>query len=56
MLWPMCTCSNPQYFLGDALGSVRRLSDASGSLTLAQSFQPYGEGMNRSGSSAISFR
>ena len=35
-----------QYHLGDGLGSVRQLTDASGNLTLAKSYKPYGEGMN----------
>jgi YD repeat-containing protein len=35
--------SGAQYFLGDALGSVRQLVDANGELLLAQSYQPYGE-------------
>jgi len=30
------------YHLGDALGSVRQLADASGGVTLARSFEPYG--------------
>jgi RHS repeat-associated protein len=32
-----------EYFLGDALGSVRQLVDASGAVRLARSYQPYGE-------------
>ena len=35
--------SGAQYFLGDALGSVRQLVDAGGEVLLAQSYQPYGE-------------
>jgi RHS repeat-associated protein len=31
-----------QYFLGDALGSVRQLTDAAGELTLAKIYDPYG--------------
>ncbi len=30
------------YFLGDALGSVRQLADDSAAITLAQSYEPYG--------------
>ncbi len=30
-----------EFFLGDALGSVRQLTDASGAVTLNQSFDPY---------------
>jgi RHS repeat-associated protein len=32
-----------EYFLGDALGSVRQLADASGAVRLTRSYQPYGE-------------
>jgi RHS repeat-associated protein len=32
-----------EYFLGDALGSVRQLADASGAVRLSRSYQPYGE-------------
>jgi RHS repeat-associated protein len=35
--------SGGEYFLGDALGSVRQLADASGAVRLARSYQPYGE-------------
>ncbi|MBI1801352.1 MAG: RHS repeat-associated core domain-containing protein, partial [Chloroflexi bacterium] len=38
------------YFLGDALGSVRQLADASGAVTLAKSYQPYGSVMSSAGS------
>ena len=31
-----------EFFLGDALGSVRQLTDASGAVTLTQSYDPYG--------------
>lgn len=31
-----------EYFLGDALGSVRQLTDASGDITLAKQYDPYG--------------
>ena len=32
-----------EYFLGDALGSVRQLTDAQGQITLAKAYNPYGE-------------
>jgi RHS repeat-associated protein len=35
--------SGAQYFLGDALGSVRQLVDVNGDVLLAQSYEPYGE-------------
>ena len=31
-----------EYFLGDALGSVRQLTDASGTITYARAYDPYG--------------
>jgi len=31
-----------EYFLGDALGSVRQLTDAQGEITLANAYEPYG--------------
>ncbi|MBE7436686.1 MAG: RHS repeat-associated core domain-containing protein [Anaerolineales bacterium] len=36
------TGSVTEYFLGDALGSVRQLTDASGEITLAKNYDPYG--------------
>jgi RHS repeat-associated protein len=38
------------YFAYDGLGSVRQLVDASGSVGLAQTFDPYGNGYARAGS------
>ena len=32
-----------EYFLGDALGSVRQLADSAGAVTLTQSYAPYGD-------------
>ena len=40
-----------QYYLGDALGSVRQLTDEAGEITLAKSYLPYGEAINEAGSS-----
>jgi RHS repeat-associated protein len=34
--------NDPEYFLGDALGSVRQLTDQSGQVTYAKSYDPYG--------------
>jgi RHS repeat-associated protein len=31
-----------EYFLGDALGSVRQMTDAAGAVTLAKAYDPYG--------------
>jgi hypothetical protein len=44
-----------QYFLPDALGSVRQLSDAAGALALAQSFDPYGDLLASQGSAATPY-
>jgi hypothetical protein len=33
--------TSTEYFLTDALGSVRQLADADGLVSLAQSFKPY---------------
>jgi RHS repeat-associated protein len=38
------------YHLGDALGSVRQLVDASGNVTLARNFEPYGSTLGSAGS------
>ncbi len=35
--------TDTQYFLGDALGSVRQMTDASGAVTLAKNYDPYGQ-------------
>jgi len=34
--------SDTEYLLGDALGSVRQLTNAKGMVTLAKSYDPYG--------------
>jgi RHS repeat-associated protein len=38
------------YHLGDALGSVRQLVDATGAVTLARNFEPYGSTLGSAGS------
>jgi RHS repeat-associated protein len=38
-----------EYFLGDALGSVRQLTDATGAVTLSKSYEPYGDVMASAG-------
>ena len=43
------------YFLTDALGSVRQLTDASGAITLAKSYQPYGATLASAGSGTSPF-
>jgi hypothetical protein len=47
--------AGPEYFLGDALGSVRQLVDANGEVTLAKDYQPYGEALASAGSGATSY-
>lgn len=42
--------SAAEYFLEDALGSVRQLTDQSGVVTLTKSYQPYGEVLGSVGS------
>jgi hypothetical protein len=38
-----------QYYLGDALGSVRQLTDEAGEITLVKSYLPFGKAINWSG-------
>ena len=38
-----------QYYLGDALGSVRQLTNAVGSVTLARSYEPFGKLLSSAG-------
>ena len=42
--------SETDYFLGDALGSVRQLVDTSGVVRLAKNYEPYGSAMQSQGS------
>jgi RHS repeat-associated protein len=44
-----------QYFLPDALGSVRQLTGATGALALVQSFDPYGGLLSSQGSAATPY-
>ena len=43
------------YFLPDALGSVRQLADDGGEVTLAQSFEPYGDLLTSAGTGTTSY-
>jgi hypothetical protein len=43
------------YYLGDALGSVRQLTDESGAVTLTKNYTPYGETGTTSGAAATPF-
>ena len=45
-----------EYFLGDALGSVRQLADTTGAVTLTQSYAPYGETISSVGSGASAYQ
>ncbi len=36
------SATDTEFFLGDALGSVRQLADASGTVTLARNYDPFG--------------
>jgi RHS repeat-associated protein len=44
-----------QYYLGDALGSVRQLTDETGEISLAKSYLPYGEAITGAGGAASAF-
>jgi RHS repeat-associated protein len=43
------TGADTEYFLGDALGSVRQLADASGVLSLDRNYDPFGNGQASAG-------
>ena len=43
------------YHLGDALGSVRQLSDPTGVVTLARAYQPYGSALSSEGEGLTSY-
>ena len=47
--------STTEYFLGDALGSVRQLTDPASAVTLTQSYAPYGEVTQSVGASQTSY-
>ena len=44
--------SGLRYYLSDSLGSVRQLTDASGAVLMAQSFEPYGKVLSSVGSAS----
>jgi RHS repeat-associated protein len=44
-----------QYHLGDALGSVRQLTNSVGDVLLAKDYQPYGEVLGSAGSATTSY-
>ncbi len=43
------------YFLGDALGSVRQLADDNGDVTLARRYEPYGDVLESAGTGETSY-
>ena len=47
--------TNSDYFLGDAIGSTRQLTDASGAITLAQRYDPFGNGVTSTGNATSIF-
>jgi RHS repeat-associated protein len=47
--------SETDYFLGDALGSVRQLVDVGGAVKLAQNYDPYGKVMRRAGNGTSTY-
>lgn len=49
------SATSTEYFLGDALGSVRQLTDATGAVTMAQLYDPYGMTVQTSGSAATNY-
>jgi RHS repeat-associated protein len=48
------TANGKQYFLGDALGSVRQLVSANGAVTLTRSYEPYGSVLTSAASTGVS--
>ena len=50
------TSSTTEYFLGDALGSVRQLVNSAGAVTLTQSYAPYGETVSSVGSGTSAYQ
>jgi RHS repeat-associated protein len=49
------TTTQTEYFLGDALGSVRNLVDSAGMVTLTQSYTPYGEVLDTAGTGVTEY-
>lgn len=44
-----------EYFLGDALGSVRQMTDAAGAVTLAKAYDPYGVALQSIGNGSTNY-
>jgi RHS repeat-associated protein len=49
------TAAGKQYFLNDALGSVRRLTNAGGTPTLTRSYEPYGKVLTSTGAGSTAY-
>ena len=49
------TDSATEYFLGDALSSVRQMSDAAGDVTFTQAYDPYGVVTQTAGASQTAY-
>jgi RHS repeat-associated protein len=49
------TNTESEYFLGDALGSIRQLTNNIGEITLAKNYSPYGEVITSAGNSESPF-
>jgi RHS repeat-associated protein len=47
--------NGPDYYLGDALGSVRQMVDGSGNVTLGRNYKPYGGVLSSMGGGATSY-
>lgn len=47
--------TTPEYFLGDALGSVRQMTDQAGGITFARNYDPYGTVTSTGGTSQTKF-
>ncbi len=47
--------TSTEYFLGDALGSVRQLADSSGTVTLTRTYDPYGVVTTSNGAGRTSY-
>ena len=50
------TANGKQYFLGDALGSVRQLVSANGAVTLTRSYEPFGSTLSSAGTGTTAFQ
>ncbi|MFH2102925.1 MAG: hypothetical protein ABIJ39_06170, partial [Chloroflexota bacterium] len=44
-----------EYFLGDALGSVRQMTDVNGAVTYTAAYSPYGETLGSQGAAATPY-